>query len=263
MDVERRRKGRRPVGRAEGAAARIAVEVRVGGFPPSGGNRPSFGGMPGRGGAIGGCGTVVVLLLIVGYYLLSGGQGIDLGSDDRSGHEPGQFRSPAGRAALPESNFTPPVPATASGQTWTVMLYQDADDQVLEQDVYLDLERSRTRRLQQEREHRCTDRPLPRRISRATATGPPPGGTTSRRITTSTRSIRRWCRISARRTCPTARPWWTLSSGPRRTTRPDHYVLILSDHGMGWPGGWSDPAPGGSGRQRCTADRSPRKATST
>jgi len=24
-------------------------------------------------------------------------------------------------------------------------------------------------------------------------------------------------------------------------------VLIMSDHGMGWPGGWSDPAPGGVG----------------
>ncbi len=24
-------------------------------------------------------------------------------------------------------------------------------------------------------------------------------------------------------------------------------MLILYDHGMGWPGGWSDPAPGGRG----------------
>ena len=27
----------------------------------------------------------------------------------------------------------------------------------------------------------------------------------------------------------------------------DKHVLILSDHGMGWPGGWTDPAPGGRG----------------
>ena len=27
----------------------------------------------------------------------------------------------------------------------------------------------------------------------------------------------------------------------------DKYVLILSDHGAGWPGGWSDPDPGGLG----------------
>jgi hypothetical protein len=33
---------------------------------------------------------------------------------------------------------------------------------------------------------------------------------------------------------------WAMQSYPS-----DHYVLIMSDHGMGWPGGWSDPAPGG------------------
>jgi hypothetical protein len=32
---------------------------------------------------------------------------------------------------------------------------------------------------------------------------------------------------------------WAVDSYPS-----DHYVLLMSDHGMGWPGGWSDPAPG-------------------
>jgi clostripain len=36
---------------------------------------------------------------------------------------------------------------------------------------------------------------------------------------------------------------WAVESYPA-----DKYVLILSDHGMGWPGGWSDPDPGGFGR---------------
>ena len=40
---------------------------------------------------------------------------------------------------MPESNFTPPVAASGSGQTWTVMLYQDADDQILEKDIFVDL----------------------------------------------------------------------------------------------------------------------------
>lgn len=35
---------------------------------------------------------------------------------------------------------------------------------------------------------------------------------------------------------------WAAESYPA-----DHHVLILSDHGMGWPGGWNDPAPGGPG----------------
>jgi hypothetical protein len=29
-----------------------------------------------------------------------------------------------------------------------------------------------------------------------------------------------------------------------RTYPADKYMLIMSDHGMGWPGGWSDPNPG-------------------
>jgi hypothetical protein len=32
---------------------------------------------------------------------------------------------------------------------------------------------------------------------------------------------------------------WAVATYPS-----DHYVLIMSDHGMGWPGGWSDPSPG-------------------
>ena len=47
---------------------------------------------------------------------------------------------------------------------------------------------------------------------------------------------------------------WAMENYPA-----DHYVLILSDHGMGWPGGWSDPTaaagddsrtPAGSGLGR-------------
>ena len=32
---------------------------------------------------------------------------------------------------------------------------------------------------------------------------------------------------------------WAIKTYPA-----DKYVLILSDHGMGWPGGWTDPKPG-------------------
>jgi hypothetical protein len=35
---------------------------------------------------------------------------------------------------------------------------------------------------------------------------------------------------------------WAVDTFPA-----DKHALILSDHGMGWPGGWSDPAPGGAG----------------
>lgn len=35
---------------------------------------------------------------------------------------------------------------------------------------------------------------------------------------------------------------WAVSSYPARK-----HMLILSDHGAGWPGGWTDPDPGGTG----------------
>ncbi|MCB0237487.1 MAG: hypothetical protein KDH08_02370, partial [Anaerolineae bacterium] len=35
---------------------------------------------------------------------------------------------------------------------------------------------------------------------------------------------------------------WAVANYPA-----DKYALILSDHGMGWPGGWSDPDPRSSG----------------
>jgi hypothetical protein len=38
---------------------------------------------------------------------------------------------------------------------------------------------------------------------------------------------------------------WAMQSYPA-----DRYMLVLSDHGMGWPGGWSDPAPGGNDSSR-------------
>ena len=46
---------------------------------------------------------------------------------------------PAGLAVpTPHQDFTPP-PRSTGGQTWLVMLYQDADNKMLEEDIYLDL----------------------------------------------------------------------------------------------------------------------------
>ena len=137
VDVERRRKGSGPVGRAD-APQRETSGGFGEGMPPSGGNRPSFGGLPTRGGQIGGCGTLVIVLLLVGYYLLTGGQGFGSGGTTDQTAIPDNSSIQVTEAPLPASNFTPPVLAASSGQTWTVMLYQDADDQVLEQDIFLD-----------------------------------------------------------------------------------------------------------------------------
>ena len=145
IQVDRRRKGSGPVGRAE-APRRDTGGGQGSSFrPPAAPRHPEaiaaqLRGLPTRGGQIGGCGTIVILLLVVGYYLLSGGQGIDLGG--LTGDTSGQDNSSGYGAVdqgVPQSNYTPPVPAVSSGQTWTIMLYQDADDQVLEKDIFLDL----------------------------------------------------------------------------------------------------------------------------
>jgi hypothetical protein len=43
---------------------------------------------------------------------------------------------------------------------------------------------------------------------------------------------------------------WAVGNYPA-----EHYVLILSDHGMGWPGGWSDSAPKRNDNSNALASR--------
>lgn len=214
------------------------------GMPPSGGQRPSFG-LPTRGGQIGGCGGIVVLLLIVGYYLLSGG-GIDLGGlTDQSGGGGDIYGSGSGDQGIPASNYTPPVPAVSSGQTWTVMLYQDADDQVLERDIYLDLNEA-------ERVGSSNSVNVVAQIDRYRAAYQGDGDWTAARryYVTQDNDLERVnsqvvqelgeVDMSSGETLVDF-VRWAVQNYPA-----NKYVLILSDHGMGWPGGWSDPAPGGS-----------------
>ncbi len=244
MNVGRRRKGSGPVGRAD--APQRESGGQGGGFPTAGGNRPIFGGMGSRGGQIGGCGTFIVIVLIAGYYLLSGGQGIDLGGFGQTTEVPGNFGGQTeAPAALPPSNYTPPVPASNSGNTWTVMMYEDADDQVLEQDVFTDLNEA-------ERVGSSKNVNIVAQIDRFRGAFQGDGNWTSARryYVTQDNDLNHIASqmvqdlgeadMSSGQTLVDF-VQWAAKSYPA-----DHYVLILSDHGMGWPGGWSDPAPGGS-----------------
>lgn len=245
--VDRRRKGSGPVGRAQ--APRRDTGGRQGaGLPPSGGPRPAFGGLPTRG-RIGGCGTVILVLLIVGYYLLSGGQGIDLGGVADQSLQPEPPGLLPAQQGLPASNFTPPPPAASSGQTWTVMLYQDADDQILERDIYLDLNEA-------ERVGSSNIVSIVAQIDRYRLGFQGDGNWTSARryYVTQDSDLDRIhspvvqelgeVDMSSGETLADF-VQWAAQNYPA-----DKYVLILSDHGMGWPGGWSDPAPGGSETSR-------------
>jgi Clostripain family len=155
----------------------------------------------------------------------------------------------SGSGAAPATS-TPRAPsapsAPVSGQKWLVMLYQDATDQVLDHDIYLDLnEAERTG---------STDRvrivsQIDRYLGRGQSSNAWP---TARRFyvtrdsdlnTVRSQQLMDVGRVNS------ADPktlidfaTWAIKSYPS-----DKYVLILSDHGMGWPGGWSDPAASGSG----------------
>jgi hypothetical protein len=156
-----------------------------------------------------------------------------------------QATIPVGPTRTPRP-FTPPALSSEGGQTWLVMLYQDADDKILEQDIYLDLNEAE-RVGSNDRLH------IVAQVDRFQ------GGY---------RGDGDWS--SAKRFYVTQHPdlnrlysqevadlgevnmadgdtlvdfvTWAIETFPA-----DKHALILSDHGMGWPGGWTDPSPGGRG----------------
>ena len=83
--------------------------------------------------------------------------------------------------AVPASAGTPTAESAApavSGQTWTVMLYQDADDQILEQDIYIDLNEAERVGSSRAGAYRGPDGSFSWRLIAATATGLRPGAIT-------------------------------------------------------------------------------------
>ena len=129
------------------------------------------------------------------------------------------------------------------------MLYQDATDKVLDQDIYLDLnEAERTG---------STDRvQIVSQIDRYQGRGQSSDAwPTARRFyvtrdddlhTVNSQQVADVGRVNM------ADPNTLIdfATWAMKTYPADKYVLILSDHGMGWPGGWSDPAASGSGDSR-------------
>ncbi len=252
INADRRRKGEGPVGRADAPRRDTGSS---GGFQPSGGSgstgggpRPNYSGSSGGGFSsgtrLGGCGTVIVIILLVAYFVLSNGGGIDLGGSGGIPQDNTGFQT--AEPELPQSNFTPPAPAASAGQTWTVMLYQDADDQVLERDIYLDLNEA-------ERVGSSANVNIVAQVDRFRAgySGDGNWSSTRRYFVTQDNDLNAVhsemiqdlgeVDMSQGQTLVDFVKW------AAQNYPADKYVLILSDHGMGWPGGWSDPAPGNSG----------------
>jgi hypothetical protein len=143
--------------------------------------------------------------------------------------------------------FTPPAVSSQGGQTWLVMLYQDADDKVLEQDIYIDLNEA-------ERVGSNDQLHIVAQMDRFQAgyQGDGDWSSTRRFYVTQDSDLHR---VNSQEIADLGEAnmadgetlvdfaTWAIETFPA-----DKHVLILSDHGMGWPGGWTDPAPGGKGR---------------
>jgi len=137
--------------------------------------------------------------------------------------------------------FVAPGGAT-TGQTWLVMLYQDADDKILEQDIYVDLNEA-------ERVGSTDNVHIVAQIDRYAGGYAEDGNWTNARryyVTQDDDLTRVGSQLVADLDEPNMADGDTLVdfvTWAVETFPSDRLVLIMSDHGMGWPGGWSDPAP--------------------
>jgi hypothetical protein len=126
--------------------------------------------------------------------------------------------------------------------TWLVMLYQDADDDVLEEDIFLDLNEAE---LAGSSENVTIVSQFDRYRGAFSGDGDWTGA--KRFLVTQDTNLSALgsqvlmdlgeVDMSEKETLVDF-VIWAMQSYPA-----ENYALIMSDHGMGWPGGWSDPDP--------------------
>jgi len=242
----RRQESERPAARpSSSATSRPAARPRPATSRPAG-TMPS---LPlGRMSPVMIAGLLIVACICIGAFLLLGGGGDD--SDDVVYQPPAVATREIAptEPALPTNTPRPFVPPSTSGegQTWLVMLYQDADDKILEEDIYLDLNEA-------ERVGSSDSVHIVAQVDRYRGGYQADGNWTSARryyITHDTDLGRVGSELVADLGEVNMSDGATLvdfATWAIDTFPADRHVLILSDHGMGWPGGWSDPDPGGRG----------------
>ena len=147
--------------------------------------------------------------------------------------------------SLPPTPRPTRIPFTSSPageDTWLVMLYQDADDKILEQDIFLDFNEA-------ERVGSSNSMHVVAQLDRFSGgfQGDGNWSNTRRYYITQDEDLNQ---INSEMVQDLGEVnmgeastlvdfvTWAVASYPA-----NHYVLILSDHGMGWPGGWSDSVP--------------------
>ena len=251
IDVQRRRKGEKPTRQAERPVRRKTLSRPSTPSGSAGGG--VTGGIPGAsllrsGGGKLGCGGILLIGLFIIVYIISGGNLGDIAQAPDDYEQPAHEQPGVEEPAFTEPSRTPwpTVDSSTSGEgdTWLVMVYQDADDQALEQDIFIDLN-------EMERIGSTENVRIVSQIDRYRGGFSGDGNW---------HSARRYLvlydddlnRIGSELLGEVGEVnmadgeslvdfvTWAVSSYPS-----DKYILIMSDHGMGWPGGWSDPDPGG------------------
>jgi hypothetical protein len=258
----RRRSPGGPSGRADMPGRSSSSGGDGGGVPPSGsGNRP--GGIPGGKGGLSVGAVIIFLVLYLIYSFFCGGGGLldqNNTSQDQnqvdSQQEANTTVEATPEAVIPQIEDTPAAalptrtpgqilptaPGKGAAQTWTIMLYQDADDPILEQDIYMDLNEA-------ESVGSNNQVNIVAQIDRYKGAFQGDGDWTSTRryyLTQDHDLFHLHSKMVADLGEVSMADPQTLvdfATWAIKTYPADKYVLILSDHGMGWPGGLTDPQP--------------------
>jgi len=152
--------------------------------------------------------------------------------------------APAKPTDAPASEAAPTeAPAAEAKDTWLIMMYQDGDDQVLEKDVFVDMNEAEMA----ERSDKVT---IVAQMDRFKGSYDGGGDWTSTKRFLINSQDAELETLNAQELEDLGEinmgdpktlvdfATWAIAKYPA-----DHYVLILSDHGSGWPGGWSDNDP--------------------
>ncbi|HWQ04255.1 MAG TPA: clostripain-related cysteine peptidase [Longilinea sp.] len=255
---------RRPAGSGGGPSGRADTPQREQPSRPSstqstsgGGGSSGSGGYSGGGFSGGGTGTglpsglfksplvIIILIVLFAIFVLPGMLNGGSTTGDQQALPTNDFLEAT--QVMPQTVLSTPtkrptrVPSAATtGDTWTVMLYQDADDKVLEQDIYFDLNEA-------ERVGSSSNVQIVAQIDRFAGAYQGDGNWTSTKrfyvtqddnldkINSEEISDLGEVNMSNGQTMVDF-VTWAVKAYPA-----DKYALILSDHGMGWPGGFTDP----------------------
>jgi len=223
----------------------------AGGSAGSGG----LGSLSGSGGSRKGCGGIIVIIIlaIVLFFLFKSCQGGSLLPNMTAlEQEPTQsepvYTKPTQPAqpTQPRATSTPwPTAINAgqnTGQKWLVMMYQDADDQALERDIMMDLnEMEMIGSTDQVMIVSQVDR------FRGGYSGDGNWDSTRRYLVTYDDDLNNLgselLMDLGEKNMGDAYTLADFLTWAIKTYPADKYMLVMSDHGMGWPGGWSDPSP--------------------